>query len=180
MPADPDPASSIAAAAASGSPAAPDIAVAITAPAWTEALPEAERICIAAATAALEASARPAEVSILLTDDAEVRRLNRDFRGQDKPTNVLSFPSGLAPGLGAADMLGDIVLAFETVAGEAVRDGKTLDAHLRHLVVHGMLHLLGYDHETDEDAAVMEEREVAILAGMGIADPYRASEDERP
>ncbi|UUX52226.1 rRNA maturation RNase YbeY [Nisaea acidiphila] len=149
-----------------------DIAVAVPNPAWTEALPDAEAICVSSAAAAIGKPQRPTEVSIVLSSDADVRDLNRDFRGKDKPTNVLSFPSGLASGVGGTDMLGDVILAFETVAMEAERDGKTLDSHLRHLVVHGVLHLLGFDHETDEEASAMEGREIEILAAFGIRDPY--------
>ena len=86
--------------------------------------------------------------------------------------NVLSFPSGLSADLSGTDMLGDVILAFETVSMEAARDGKSLEAHLRHLVVHGVLHLLGYDHEMEDEATEMERREVEILGGFGISDPY--------
>lgn len=151
-----------------------DIAVAVPNTAWTEALPDAERICIASAAAAIGSPPRRTELSIVLSSDGEVRTLNRDYRKKDSPTNVLSFPSGLASGVGYTDMLGDVILAFETVSMEAARDGKSLDSHLRHLVVHGVLHLLGYDHETEDEAEEMERREVEILAGFGIPDPYEA------
>jgi probable rRNA maturation factor len=113
-----------------------------------------------------------AEVSILLTDDATVRTLNRSWRKQDKPTNVLSFPAATPAGLGKAPMLGDIAVAFETVAREAHADGKTLDDHLLHLVVHGFLHLLGFDHLDDAEAGIMEDYERKILGSLGISDPY--------
>ena len=113
-----------------------------------------------------------AEVSILLTDDAVVKTLNRNWRKQDKPTNVLSFPASAQAGLGQAPMLGDIAVAFETVASEAHADGKTLDDHLLHLVVHGFLHLLGFDHFDDAEAGIMEDHERMILGSLGISDPY--------
>ncbi len=113
-----------------------------------------------------------AEVSILLTDDATVTTLNRSWRQQDRPTNVLSFPATTPAGLGKAPMLGDIAVAFETVAREAHADGKTLDDHLLHLVVHGFLHLLGFDHLDDAEAAIMEDHERMILRSLGISDPY--------
>ena len=149
-----------------------DIAVTISDPAWEVALPDAERLCVESAIAVLGSVTKPTELSIVLSSDAEVRVLNRDYRGKDKATNVLSFPSGLSSDLSGTDMLGDVILAFETVSMEADRDGKTLASHLRHLVVHGILHLLGYDHETEEEASEMELREVEILDGFGISDPY--------
>jgi probable rRNA maturation factor len=97
-----------------------------------------------------------------------LRELNRDFRGKDKPTNVLSFPDP-APGA-----LGDVALAFETCSAEARAQGKPLDAHLAHLVVHGTLHLLGWDHETVSEALAMEARERRTLRRLRLADPYRA------
>ena len=113
------------------------------------------------------------EVSIVLADDEFVRRLNRDYRDQDKATNVLSFPAG--PGgqpENAIRLLGDIVVAYETAAGEASSEGKPLGDHLCHLVVHGMLHLLGHDHRTAPVAKAMEKLEIDVLAGFGIASPY--------
>lgn len=118
----------------------------------------------------------PADLTatVLLADDAAMRELNRDWRGQDKPTNVLSFPSpDLAGPPGVARSIGDIVLAYETLVREAAQDGKALADHAAHLVVHGVLHLLGHDHEEDGEAEAMERLEVAALARLGIADPYR-------
>lgn len=113
------------------------------------------------------------EVSLVFTDDEAIRRLNAEWRNSDKPTNVLSF-SGMPHGTGGAvpAMLGDIVLAAETVRGEAEAEHKTLDHHLAHLIVHGLLHLLGFDHEDDAEAEVMEEAERRVLARLAIADPY--------
>lgn len=113
-----------------------------------------------------------AEIAVMLADDAMVRNLNAQWRAKDKPTNVLSFPAVAPARIAEAPMLGDIVIARETVLREARDEDKTPSDHLRHLVVHGVLHLLGYDHETDDDAEKMEALERAILAGLGIADPY--------
>jgi probable rRNA maturation factor len=135
---------------------------------------DVEALVARAARMALDG--RTACISVLLADDAAIRRLNRDFRGIDKPTNVLSFPSTVLPG-DVAPALGDIALAFETCAREADEEGKTLESHLQHLVVHGVLHLLGFDHETDAEAEAMEAREIAILAGLGIANPYAVIEE---
>jgi probable rRNA maturation factor len=112
------------------------------------------------------------EVSLLLTSDAELKALNARWRGQDKPTNVLSFPAAPADRLGEAGTLGDIALAFETLADEAEAAGVPLADHYRHLVTHGFLHLIGYDHQTDEEAERMEALEQRILARLGVADPY--------
>ncbi|NNG04106.1 MAG: rRNA maturation RNase YbeY [Inquilinus sp.] len=130
---------------------------------------------VAAARAAAGRPAAGVEVSILLADDEAVRRLNRDYRGQDRPTNVLSFAyaeAGEARDPAAPAMLGDVVLAYETVAGEARDQLKSPRDHTIHLVVHGVLHLLGYDHLTDAEAGRMERLEREILAGFDIADPY--------
>ncbi|HEV2558758.1 MAG TPA: rRNA maturation RNase YbeY [Microvirga sp.] len=122
------------------------------------------------------ASDRPrdeVEISLLLTDDAGIQELNRDWRGKDKPTNVLSFPAPMIPGLPGPRPLGDIAVAFETVTREAEAEGKTFEDHLTHLLIHGLLHLLGYDHELEAEAEIMEALEVKALASLGIADPYR-------
>lgn len=119
------------------------------------------------------APAEDLEISLLLADDAAVRELNRAWRGKDKPTNVLSFPANPAPGQPGPQPLGDVALAFETLAREAEAEGKTLADHAAHLIVHGVLHLLGYDHETDAEAEDMEALEIKALARLGIANPYR-------
>ena len=139
-------------------------------PAWRAAEPRAAALARAAAKAVLQREGRPgASLAILLTDDERLRALNGGFRGKDAPTNVLSFPAaGPDPG-----GLGDIALAFGVCAREAAEQGKTLAAHLQHLTAHGVLHLLGYDHESDVEAEAMEAKERAILATLGVADPYR-------
>ena len=119
------------------------------------------------------------EISVKFTGDEEVRALNAAWRGKDKPTNVLSFPMVEPHRLGAPGetLLGDIVLAHGTCAAEAAEKAVPVETHASHLVVHGALHLLGYDHETtDADAEVMEETERRALASIGIADPYRVTE----
>jgi probable rRNA maturation factor len=124
--------------------------------------------------AALAAS--DTEISVKFTSDAEVHALNAEWRGKDKPTNVLSFPMAEEDELADAPMLGDIVLAHGVCAVEAADKCIPMEDHAAHLVVHGTLHLLGYDHETsDEDAEEMEEAERQALASIGIADPYRLS-----
>ncbi len=122
------------------------------------------------------------ELSIVLTDDRHIQELNRTYRGQDKPTNVLSFPQqddGFPCHFADDDspmiVLGDVIIAYETLAREATEQNKALTDHYTHILVHGILHLCGYDHENDEDAAVMEQLEINILAEMGIANPYFVS-----
>lgn len=128
------------------------------------------------------------EIAVMATDDDGIARLNAEFRGKPTPTNVLSWPvQDLGPGKPGArpctpkadafgDLpLGDVALAFQTCAREAAEQGKPLEAHLTHLIVHGVLHLLGYDHIDDADAALMERCEVEILGKLGIADPYRVA-----
>lgn len=143
-----------------------------------------------AAEAAVAASAFPelascdrhVELSVRLTDDEEVKALNARWRGKDKPTNVLSFPQLDREEIEAADpagpelMLGDVVLARGVCQREAQEKAIPIEDHAAHLIVHGTLHLLGYDHEDDESAAEMESREVRALARLGIADPYQESD----
>ena len=133
---------------------------------WTVALADVEAVVERAAGAAL--GAVEGDVVVLLTDDAAVRDLNGRFRDKDRPTNVLSFPAPES----AAPHLGDIVLAYGVCAAEAETQGKTLADHLSHLVVHGVLHLLGRDHEDDAEAEEMEAEERDVLARIGVADPY--------
>ncbi|MDJ0930882.1 rRNA maturation RNase YbeY [Breoghania sp.] len=113
------------------------------------------------------------ELSLVFSDDAAVQILNRDYRNKDKPTNVLSFPGGDEEGPVFGPLLGDIVLARETVMREAKASGRGFDEQLVHLIIHGILHLFGYDHQIDEEAVIMEGLETRILASLGIADPYR-------
>lgn len=145
---------------------------------WTEALPEAEAVVRRAVEATL-ATAAPAgrgEVAVLLADDEAVRALNARFRGKDRPTNVLSFPAVALPA-DPEPPLGDIVLAFGVCRDEARAQSKTLADHLTHLVAHGVLHLLGRDHETEAEAETMEAEERALLARLGVADPYGPPDD---
>ena len=141
------------------------VEVKVEAEAW-RALPGAESLARAAAEAALSGEGA---LAVLLTDDEAVRELNRQWRGKDQPTNVLSFPA--APT--AAPWLGDVALAYETCAREAAEQNKPLAHHLTHLVAHGVLHLLGWDHQTDAEAETMEAFERDILARLGVPDPYR-------
>ena len=133
---------------------------------WTFALADVEAVVERAAGAAL--GAVEGDIVVLLTDDAAVRDLNARFRDKDRPTNVLSFPAPES----AAPHLGDIVLAYGVCAAEAETQGKTLADHLSHLVVHGVLHVLGRDHEDEAEAEEMEAEERDILARIGVADPY--------
>ena len=146
---------------------------------WSDetALEGLVRKSVEAAWASLGLKSATSELSVVFTDDASIQTLNAEWRDKDKPTNVLSFPAfpvkaGTQPG----PMLGDIVIARETVEREALEEGKPLENHLAHLIVHGFLHLLGYDHETDEEAEIMEAREREILHALAIPDPYAVSE----
>jgi probable rRNA maturation factor len=157
------------------------IQVAVEAGAWSERLSGLDELCEVTVAAVLAAEKHallgPPEISVLLTDDAHIRELNRIWRDQDKATNVLSFPAlddDLPPAPpGEPVLLGDVVLAFETVEREALQEGKPLRDHVAHLLIHGTLHLLGHDHEDAAEALAMERRETLILAGLGVPDPYR-------
>ncbi len=168
MTAEPDPAGAVA------------IDVAIRYARWRRAVPDVERLAGETALVALARSRRKlgrAELSIVLADDAMVAQLNQRWRGRDGPTNVLAFATDEAPPPPAPRVLGDVVLAYETVMREAEEQGKRPADHLRHLIVHGVLHLLGYDHDKAGPARRMETLETRILAELGIGDPYRWHEN---
>ena len=156
----------------------PEIDIAIEDERWASVVPDLDAFVIRAVEAALAVAPRvpedELEISILLTDDATVRDLNRTWRGKDKPTNVLSFLAPPQPAhAGAARPLGDVVLAYDTMLRESEEQSKPLSHHLAHLLVHGILHLLGQDHETGEaEAEAMEALEVVALRSLGIPDPY--------
>ncbi len=163
------------------------IDVDVACPGWPRALAGAAAMARRAARAAIEAARLPAglagrrlELSLVLTDDAAVRRLNRDHRGFDRPTDVLSFAlfEGPAEAPAAAvgpALLGDVVVARQSVMAEAAAQGKPLGDHLSHVVIHGVLHLLGYDHQTQGDADSMHGVEASALLSLGAGEPLRAS-----
>lgn len=157
-----------------------EIDLSITCAAWKRALPSVARVARGAAQAALAQSGKrigAAELSLVLANDRAVQELNARWRGKDAPTNVLAFATDEQPAKGKPVLLGDVVLAYETVAREAKEQGKRLADHLRHLVIHGVLHLLGYDHIKATPAKRMEALETRILASLGVADPYRLREE---
>ena len=143
--------------------------VAVQFESWTQQLPGLEALAEAAILQILADLDNPklGELSLAFVNDSDIQQLNRDYRHKDKPTNVLSFPDD-----GPAPLLGDIVLAFETVTREAVEKSVSLAHHVTHLIIHGFLHLQGYDHETDKAAADMEALEIAALAALNIDNPY--------
>jgi probable rRNA maturation factor len=152
------------------------IDISIDSPAW-DALPDlealAERVIRQCETLTAVKLAQECEVSLAFCDDAAIKELNARWRRQDKPTNVLSFPT---PGaLETKPLLGDIVIAYETVAREAEAEGKGLADHAAHMIVHGFLHLIGYDHETPSEAEEMETLERRIAHSLGIEDPYEGT-----
>ena len=166
-----------------------ELDVIVDVPAWLDALPTAEAICRRSAAAAFHAAGAAvpeaeaeaeAEASVVLSNDACIKTLNAAWRGKDEATNVLAFPAADVPQARAAGplqpplIIGDVIIALETAAAEARVEGKDLGDHLSHLVVHGMLHLLGYNHQTGDEADEMESLEVAVLASVGVADPYAA------
>jgi len=136
---------------------------------WQEELSDIDALAARTVSQILEHLENPklGELSLALVSDADIQTLNRDYRQKDKPTNVLSFPDE-----GPAPLLGDIVLAFETVKREAAEKSISLENHTAHLIIHGFLHLQGYDHETEDEAAKMEALEIAALAALNIDNPY--------
>jgi len=151
---------------------------------WARAIQDVEGVCRRAARAALEAAGDPvpgAEISVALADDAVLRDLNARYRGQDRPTDVLSFADSAVAGpdsgpAGPSVLLGDVVISYERATSDALAAGLPLAARLGHLVAHGVLHLLGHDHATEAEAAIMEGLETRALAGLGIADPHAREE----
>ncbi len=144
---------------------------------WRNDLPAAEKLAQSAANAAWQRAANAefeAEMCIVLGDDRLVRELNERYREQDKATNVLSFPAEDDSPPDMPRLLGDIVLAYDTIAREAEEQGKSISDHFQHLCVHGALHLLGHDHRNDGEAEAMESLEVSILASLGVDNPYAA------
>ena len=163
--------------------ALPMTEVLVVADCW-QSEPDAEAVihrAVATAAEIVNAGLGEAELAVMLTDDAGIRTLNSNWRGIDKPTNVLSFPALPPTGASGPDdaprMLGDIAIAYETTRKEADDEQKPFDHHLSHLAVHGFLHLIGYDHEKDDDAEAMESLEQEILAQLGIPDPYADREN---
>ncbi|MCK5297007.1 MAG: rRNA maturation RNase YbeY [Alphaproteobacteria bacterium] len=163
-----------------------EVDVSIQTKEWGD-VPDVEDICIKAATTAFNVgktdsidSDKQIEISVLLTGDDFICELNRDYRGQDKPTNVLSFATieyipqeEIEINMQVGDiLLGDVVISFETTSAEAKDENKTLEAHLSHLVAHGVLHLLGYDHEKDAEAEIMEKLEIRVLAELNISSSF--------
>jgi probable rRNA maturation factor len=148
---------------------APAIDIVVESPFWRNE-PNAAAVIRRAIGAAAEMAdeiSQPSELAVMLCDDAAMRELNTRWRGRAEPTNVLSFPAA-----GRTEALGDIAIAYETTAREAEAEGKPFADHLAHLAVHGFLHLLGYDHQSEAEAVAMERLEAAILARLGVADPY--------
>lgn len=153
----------------------PNIDVTVALETWSTAVADVEEVCRRAAIQALAQSDRAAaetEIGVLLCDDDTVCRLNGRYRGQARPTNVLSFPIGNPDDGPGSHLLGDVAIAFETVAAEAASSHLAIADHLTHLIVHGVLHLLGYDHQIIREAEEMEALEIEILDRLGIADPY--------
>ena len=153
-------------------PAPLHIEISRNADGWPETLgARAEQAVLEALKQSKATVTGAAELSVVLTDDAEQKALNRDWRGIDKSTNVLSFPQ-IEPFAAVEGLLGDIILARETLEREAAEQGVSFEDHFTHLMVHGFLHILGYDHMDDDEALVMESLETQILASLGVADPY--------
>jgi probable rRNA maturation factor len=152
------------------------IDVLIESPQWADQ-PHSEVAVVRAIRAAAGRMPATGEVAVMLADDARIKTLNSAWRGLDKPTNVLSFPAAVT-GLPGPAALGDIAIAYETVAAEALAAGKPFLHHLMHLAIHGFLHLRGHDHETDAEAETMENLERDILRGLDVPDPYAVADED--
>lgn len=166
------------AAALSSMPVKPDISIDVRGAFWCDVEFDVTRLCRTAAAEAIvsaQEASDDVEISVVLADDDFVRELNRTWRNMDVPTNVLAFPCSdgdESAGIGAERLLGDVVVAFQTIQREAIELHLSLEHHFAHLIIHGVLHLLGYDHIEDGDAAVMEKLEAEALARLGIGNPY--------
>lgn len=145
-----------------------DLDLRISEPLWSERIPDLNSICQDALNAAATEQGATGEVSVLLTDDTEIQALNKQWRAKDKPTDVLSFPADPMD----TPFLGDIAIALGVTQSDAKTRNLTLPQHLSHLLIHGLLHLLGYDHKDDTEAAEMEAMEIVALASLGWPDPY--------
>ena len=154
-----------------------DLDIAVEASEWTSALSNAQALCLQALDAlyGLKPELKMGELSLALVDDAAIQALNREYRAKDRATNVLSFPA--LHNIPEMPMLGDIVVAYETTCKEAVEKGIDLSDHFTHLFIHGFLHLQGYDHETAQDAEIMESLEVSVLEALEIKNPYVLTQD---
>lgn len=162
------------------------VKIAAPSPLWEQSIENSAELVTRVVARAVAASNRvhgDSEVSVVLSDDRELRILNKEYRGKDEPTNVLSFPGDELDtdedsftSLGRPMILGDVVVAFETIRREALDQGKALADHAAHILIHGVLHLCGFDHERSEDAKIMEGLERAVLGEFGIAGPYESDE----
>jgi probable rRNA maturation factor len=156
----------------------PTVDIVVNADVWQQLVDAEDVVRTAIAAAAAATATSTGEVAVVLTDDAAIRTLNREWRKKDAATNVLSFPTPPSHAPDAATLLGDIVIAYQTTVREAEAEQKPFRDHLAHLAVHGFLHLLGYDHESDEEAETMEGLETQILSRLGVPDPYELRADQ--
>ncbi len=153
------------------------VAVVVDDAAWLRSCQDIRAVCADAVTAALagdhvDSAVETGAITVLLTGNAHVQQLNRDYRGLDRPTNVLAFEAAPVPVPGLPHILGDIVLGYGTVRAESRERGQRLRDHVQHLVIHGCLHLLGFGHDNDDEAGAMEAVEIALLETLGVANPY--------
>jgi len=155
--------------------ATPSIDIMVQEPLWTTQRGAKATVRRAILEAAIATSTSTGELAIVLTDDTAIRSLNRNWRSKDKPTNVLSFPSHRS-GRETPHHLGDIVISYQTTAREAKAENKPFPHHLAHLAVHGFLHLIGYDHEADDEAELMENLEISVLSRLQVPNPYMTNE----